>query len=150
MKVGSILTIGGWFLVAVGALLALIFGKAFLFEKGGGFPTLIAILVLGVLPIAAGIGLVSSGGKRGKLERENDERGFSDVVTALAKKNGGQVAIDQVSKATSLPSDEAQAKMRALCGRGVFDLDFDANGQMIYKLSSAQGAAQLAQLSQRS
>jgi hypothetical protein len=149
MKIGSIFTVGGWFLVLVGGMCGLIFGKGLLFEKGGGFPLLMAVLVLGVIPVAAGLGLVSAGRRRSKLEAENDERGFSDVVTALARKNGGQVAIEQVSKATSLPSDEAQARMRTLCGRGVFDLDFDGNGQMVYKLSSAQGAAQLAQMAQK-
>jgi hypothetical protein len=150
MKIGSIFTIGGWFLVLVGAMCALIFGKGLFFEKGQGFSLLLAVLVLGVIPIAAGLGLVSTGRRRSRLEQENEERGFSDAVTALARKHGGQVAIDQVCKTTGLPADEAQARMRALCGRGVFDLDFDANGQMVYKLSAAQGAAQLAQLSQRS
>ena len=149
MKIGSIFTVGGWFLVVVGALCGLMFGKGLLFEKGHGFELVLAVLILGVVPIAAGFGLISAGRKRTRLESENDERGFSEVVTALARKNDGQVAIDQVSRATSLPSDEAQAKMRALCGRGVFDLDFDGNGQMVYKLSSAQGAAQLARLAQK-
>ncbi len=149
MKVGSIFTVGGWFLVLVGGMCALIFGKGLLFDKGQGFSLLLAVLVLGIIPIAAGLGLVAAGRKRSRLESENEERGFSDTVTALARKNGGQVAIDQVCKTTGTPSDEAQAKMRALCGRGVFDLDFDANGQMVYKLSTAQGAAQLAQLAQK-
>ena len=150
MKVGSIFTIGGWFLVLVGALCGLVFGKGLLFEKGGGFPLLMAVLVLGVIPIAAGIALIGAGSRRSKLEVENDERGFQDTVTALAQKHGGQIPIGDVCRTTGLPADEAQAKMRALCGRGVFELDFDANGQMLYKLSTAQGAAQLAQLSQRS
>jgi len=150
MKVGSIFTIGGWFLAAVGALFTLVFGKGLLFEKGGGFSLLLAVLVLGVIPIAAGVALIGAGSRKSKLEHENDERGFQDTVTALAQKHAGQIPIGDVCRATGLPADEAQAKMRALCGRGVFELDFDANGQMLYKLSSAQGAAQLAQLSQRS
>jgi hypothetical protein len=150
MKIGGIFTVGGWFLVLVGAVCALIFGKAFLFEKGQGFSTLMAVLVLGAIPIAAGLALITAGGRRGRLEKENEQRGFEDAVTALARKQGGQVSIVEVTRVTSLPNDEAQAKMRALVGRGLFDLDFDGNGQMVYKLSASQGAAQLAQLSGRS
>src|SRR5438128_8413432 len=119
MKTGIILTVGGWFLVVVGAILTLIFGKAFFFDKGGGFSNLMAVLVLGVGPLAAGLALAVSGARRSKLEKENEERGFEDVITALARKHGGQVAIGEVTKASGLPSDEAQARMRALCGRGV-------------------------------
>ena len=39
--------------------------------------------------------------------------------------------------------------MRKLTGTGLFELDFDANGQMVYKLSANPGAAQLAQLAGR-
>ena len=40
--------------------------------------------------------------------------------------------------------------MRRLTGRGLFELDFDANGQMVFKLSPDAGRAQLAELSGRS
>jgi len=42
---------------------------------------------------------------------------------------------------------KAQERMRALTGRGLFDLDFDENGQMVFKLSRDAGRAQLAELS---
>ena len=35
-------------------------------------------------------------------------------------------------------------------GRGLFDLDFDANGQMVWKLSRDAGRAQLAETAGRS
>ena len=150
MKTGTILTFGGIVLIVLGALGGLVFIGPLLTGRGSAFSNLLAILILGALPLTAGLALVASGARRTKLENENAERGFAETVTALARKSGGQVGIEQVCKTTSLPTDEAQARMRALCGRGVFDLDFDANGQMVYKLSTAQGAAQLAQLSQRS
>ena len=84
MNIGSVFTIGGWFLVLVGAMCSLIFGKGLLFEKGGGFSLLMAVIVLGAIPIAAGLALVAAGSRRSKLEKENDERGFEDTVTALA------------------------------------------------------------------
>lgn len=150
MKTGTILTFGGIVCLVLGALGTLVFVGPLLTGKGGMFSNLLAVLVLGALPAAAGLALIATGSRRTKLENENAERGFEETVTALARKEGGQVGIAQVCRTTSLPTDEAQARMRSLCGRGVFDLDFDANGQMVYKLSTAQGAAQLAQLSQRS
>ena len=53
-------------------------------------------------------------------------------------------------KASGLTRDEATARMRQLTGRGLFDLDFDANGQMVWKLSPDAGRAQLAETAGRS
>src|SRR3989442_14158974 len=104
MKIGSIFTVGGWFLVLAGGALSFVCGSG-LFGPGQKFPMLVGLLVLGVGPIAAGFALLTSGGRRSRLERENEERGFEDTVTALARKHGGQVAIGEVTKATGLPSD---------------------------------------------
>src|SRR6266849_5712932 len=109
----------------------------------------VVLLVLGGLPVAAGVLLMAAGSRRGKLERENEDRGFTDLATSLARKNGGRVALDQVARASGLPSAEAQAKMRQLTGRGLFELDFDEGGQMIFKLSPDAGRAQLAELGGR-
>src|SRR5216684_3347692 len=110
----------------------------------------VVVLVLGALPAAAGVLLMAAGSRRGKLERENEDRGFTEVATALARKNGGRVGLDQVARASGLPSGEAQAKMRQLTGRGLFELDFDERGQMVFKLSPDAGRAQLAELGGRS
>jgi hypothetical protein len=117
--------------------------------QGGTFSNLLAVLVLGALPAAAGVLLMAAGSRRGKLERESEDRGFSELATDLARKNGGRVGLDQVARASGLPSADAQAKMRQLTGRGVFELDFDANGQMVFKLSPDAGRAQLAELGGR-
>jgi len=93
---------------------------------------------------------MAAGGRRSKLERENEDRGFTDLATALARKNAGKVSLDQVARASGLPSAEAQAKMRQLTGRGLFELDFDEGGQMVFKLSPDAGRAQLAELGGRS
>src|SRR4051812_12826257 len=106
MNIGGIFTVGGWFLLIVGALCTLIFGKGLLFEKGQGFSLLMAVLVLGVTPIAAGVSLIGAGRRRSRLEKETQERGFQDTVAALARKAGGQVSIAEVTRATALPSDE--------------------------------------------
>ena len=150
MKTGGILFFGGAVLLVLGGLGALVFIGPLLKGQGGTFSNLLAVLVLGAVPAAAGVLLMAAGARRGKLERENEDRGFADLATALARKNGGRVGLDQVARASGLPSDEAQTKMRRLTGRGVFELDFDANGEMVFKLSSDAGRAQLAELSGRS
>ena len=98
---------------------------------------------------AIGFALVAYGRKRAKVELESNQRNFSELALGLARKNGGQVQLDAVSKATGLTRDEATAKMRELTGRGLFDLDFDANGQMVWKVSPDAGRAQLAEMAGR-
>ena len=142
---GSVLKYAGLAAMVIGALVG-----PLVFLKVGGFSGVIALLFLGAAPLGLGFLMFSSGSRKAKLEAENSERGFAEVASALAKKAGGQVGLDAVCKASGLPSDEAQAKMRALTGRGLFELAFDANGQMVYKLSAQSGAAQLAQFSGKS
>ena len=150
MKTGGILFFGGVVLLVLGGLGGLAFIGPLLKGPGGTFSNLLAVLVLGALPAGAGILLMAAGTRRSKLERENEDRGFTDLATALARKNGGRIGLDQVARASGLPSAQAQAKMRQLTGRGLFELDFDANGQMVFKLSPDAGRAQLAELGGRS
>jgi hypothetical protein len=150
MKTGGILFFGGVVLLVLGGLGGLVFVGPLLRGQGGTFSNLLAVLVLGALPAAAGVLLMAAGSRRGKLERENEDRGFTELATSLARKNGGRVGLDQVARASGLTSGDAQAKMRQLTGRGVFELDFDANGQMVFKLSPDAGRAQLAELGGRS
>src|SRR5713101_6804756 len=145
MKTGGILFFGGVVLLVLGGLGGLVFIGPLLRGQGGTFSNLLAVLVLGALPAAAGVLLMAAGSRRGKVERENEDRGF----TAVARKNGGRVGLDQVARASGLPSGEAQAKMRQLTGRGLFELDFDESGQMVFKLSPDAGRAQLAELGER-
>ncbi len=132
---GKILFFGGVVLLVLGGLGALVFIKPLLLGQGSMFPNLMAVLILGALPAAAGLALISIGGGRGKRAGAEEERGFSEMTVALARKNGGAVALDQVCKASGLPKDEAQARMRSLTGQGLFDMDFDANGQVLWKLT---------------
>jgi hypothetical protein len=147
MRTSNILSIGGAFVAILGGAFALLMMKAFLVDKGGGFVDLSGLFVGGVV-CAIGLGLVAMGRRRAHVEAENDERTFSEMAIALAKKNGGQVGIDPVCKASGLSKDEATARMRQLTGRGVFDLDFDGSGQMVWKLADA-GRAQLAETAGR-
>jgi len=150
MKTGGILFFGGVVLLVLGGLGGLVFIGPLLRGQGSTFSNLLAVLVLGALPAVAGVLLMAAGSRRGRLERETEDRGFTDLATSLAQKSGGRIGLDQVARASGLPADEARAKMQRLTGRGLFELDFDANGQMVFKLSPDAGRAQLAELGGRS
>jgi hypothetical protein len=148
MRTSNILTIGGAFVAILGGAFSLLMVKAFLTDKGQGFVDLSGLVVGGVV-LAVGLALMLAGRKRARVEAENDERSFSEMAMALARKNGGTVMVDAVCKASGLTKEDATAKMRQLTGRGLFDLDFDGNGQMVWKLSPDAGRAQLAEMAGR-
>jgi len=148
MRTSGILTIGGAFVAILGGAFGLLMMKAFLVDKGQGFVDLSGLVVGGVV-LAIGLALIAAGRKRARVETETDERNFQDLALTLAKKNGGQLQLEQVCKASGLPREEATSKLRELTGRGMFDLDFDGNGQMIWKLSPDAGRAQLAEMAGR-
>jgi hypothetical protein len=148
MRTSGILTLGGGFVAILGSAFALLMLRAFFVDKGQGFVDLSGLVVGGIVA-ATGFALVAYGRKRARMELENDQRNFSELALALARKNGGQVQVDTVSKASGLTRDEAISKMRELTGRGFFDLDFDANGQMVWKVSPQAGRAQLAEMAGR-
>ena len=148
MRTSNILTIGGAFVAILGGIFSLFMISAFFKDKGQGFVDLSGLVVGGVV-FAIGVAVVIAGRQRTRVEQENDERSFSEMALLLAKKNGGQVQVDAVCKASGLSKDEATARMRELTGRGVFDLDFDPNGQMVWKLSPDAGRAQLAEMTGR-
>jgi hypothetical protein len=143
MRTSGILTIGGGFVAILGAAFSLVMLRGFT-----GFADLSG-LVVGLAVLGVGVGIVFAGRKRARFEQESDDRHFSEVALAVAKQNGGQVQVDQVAKASGLSRDEATARMRQLTGRGLFDLDFDANGQMVWKVSPNAGRAQLAEMAGR-
>src|SRR5437868_10433107 len=111
MRTSGILTIGGAFVAILGGAFALLMLRAFFVDKGQGFVDLSGLVVGGVV-LAVGVALVAVGRKRARIEAENDERNFSDMALALAKKGGGQVQMDALCKASGLSKDEATAKMR--------------------------------------
>lgn len=148
MRTSNILTIGGAFVALLGGAFALLMMKAFVVDKGQGFVDLSGLVVGGVV-LAVGLALVAAGRKRVRVEHESDERNFSEMAMALARKHGGQVQVDAVCKASGLSRDEATARMRQLTGRGLFDLDFDPNGQMVWKISPDAGRAQIAEMAGR-
>ncbi|HEX9577957.1 MAG TPA: hypothetical protein VF993_09405 [Myxococcales bacterium] len=143
MRTSNILTIGGAFVAVLGGLFSAVMLKGMRgFQDFSG-------LVVGLVFLAIGVATFVVGRKRARVEAESDERSFLEMAIALARKNGGQVSIDPVCKASGLSKDEATARMRQLTGRGVFDLDFDGSGQMVWKLSPDAGRSQLAEIAGR-
>jgi membrane protein implicated in regulation of membrane protease activity len=149
MRTSGILTVGGAFVAILGVLFSLFMVSAFVTDKGQGFVDLTGLAV-GLAFTAAGVVTFAAGRRRARIERESDQRGFEELATSLAAKNNGQVRLDDIAKASGLPSDEARGRMRALTGRGLFEMDFDQNGQMVFKLSADGGRAQLSDLGVRS
>ncbi|HTO99654.1 MAG TPA: hypothetical protein VMK66_21540 [Myxococcales bacterium] len=144
MRTSGILTIGGGFVAILGGAFSLVMLKGL-----SGFADLSG-LVVGLIVLAVGVGIVLAGRKRARFEQEADDRHFSEVALTLARNNSGQVNVDQVAKASGFSRDESTARMRQLTGRGLFDLEFDANGQMLWKLTPDAGRAQLAEIAGRS
>ena len=142
MRTSGILTVGGGLVALLGAIFGMVMLKSFFVDRGEGFVDVTGIL-FGLGLLAIGLLFLAYGRRRAVIEREADERGFAETAESLARRAGGKVALDQVCKATGLPSSEVQDKMRKLTGRGLFDLDFDGNGQMVYKISSGSTAAPL-------
>ncbi len=128
-------------MVFFGGLFTLLMLKAFFVDRGQGFVDLTGV-VFGGAVFAVGAAAVLAGRRRARLESEGDARNFAETAQALARSKGGQVALEAVCKATGLPKDEVQARMRALTGQGLFDLDFDGNGQMIYRIADRAGPGQ--------
>src|SRR5882762_5933328 len=96
MRTSGILTIGGAFVAILGSAFALLMLRAFLVDKGQGFVDLSGLVVGGVVA-AVGLALIAAGRKRARMEHEHDELHFSEMALALAKKNGGQVQVEQVA-----------------------------------------------------
>jgi hypothetical protein len=132
VRTGGILSVVGGVTAAVGALVALQMLRWSITEKGQGFAFLLGFVVFGAVA-AGGLAALVVGRRRLKLEDEEAARGFEELVLALAGRFGGQVKVEQICQAASITKVEAEARMRRLTGRGLFELDFDGNGQPSYK-----------------
>src|SRR5437588_12398188 len=104
MRTSGILTIGGAFVAILGGAFALLMMKAFLVDKGQGFVDLTGLVVGGVV-CAIGVALVAVGRKRARVEAENDERRFSEMAGALARKHGRHVAIGPGSEGSGISEE---------------------------------------------
>jgi hypothetical protein len=75
---------------------------------------------------------------------------LEETVKKLAASNAGVVSLTAVMKATALTKDRAEQEMRTLIGRGVCEMDFGPNGEMLFRLTPLDEArAQLTAMSER-
>jgi pilus assembly protein TadC len=82
---------------------------------------------------------------------QDQVRQFEETVRLLAVKNGGLLPISTIVSTTGSSRDDVEPQMRALIGRGIFELDFGENGEMQFRLTPLDEArAQVARLQDRS
>lgn len=73
-----------------------------------------------------------------KYEARSEERTrdqFERTVRGLAERNQGAISLDAVVQTTGETREVAQRRMRELMGRGVFQLDFGPNGEMLFQMT---------------
>lgn len=109
---------------------------------------------IGLPVIAVGLGLgwaVWKAARRFNVQQsESQKLQFEATVRQLAERNGGTVGVQAIQHATGVPKEEIQERMRALMGRGVVEMDFGANGEMLFRLTPMDEArADLARLHER-
>lgn len=68
-------------------------------------------------------------------ERVRSRERFEADLRRLAQAQGGVVSLEQIVRTTGEPRGEVQQRMRALIGRGVFQLDVGDQGEMIFRLT---------------
>jgi hypothetical protein len=125
--------------------------KGFLFFCAGAFALAAVVLLVLVGPgLISGLGasLLAAVGwaiyrQAARFAGRADEGmalQFEATVRRMAEKNGGVVSMQAILNATGEAPASAQAKMRALAGRGVCELDFGPNGEMQFKLTPGDEA----------
>lgn len=140
----------GWSLFGVGLVL-LLSGSVCGLSQLHGASAAAGLVGLGVGGAMAGIGLAFTllGLRLIRSARLDALQAFEDAVRQLAARTNGQVTLADAARATGLPTGDAEQRMRALCGRGIFEVDFTPEGQLVFKATPlAEGASQLARLTE--
>lgn len=126
----------------MGVLKAFLFFCAGAFALGGlavGGLAMKASWLLGLPIIAVGLGLgyvtFKAAKNFGVQAQVHQSVQFEKTLKQLAEKNGGTVSLLALVQATGETQESAQAKARELMGRGVCDMDFGPNGEMLYKVT---------------
>ena len=92
---------------------------------------------------AAGVGIVWFGLAQLKKAGSLEERRFEETVRALAARTGGEFSLEAAAEATGKSREEAQRRLRALCARGVCDMDFTKEGQILFRMTPAEESRQI-------
>lgn len=105
-----------------------------------------------VLAVGGGLAFVTWRAARGyEVSASRSQKvQFEQVVKLLAEKNGGTVGLQAILNATGETKESAQTKLRELIGRGIVEMDFGSNGEMLFKLTPLDEArANLASMRDR-
>lgn len=81
---------------------------------------------------------------------DNQKLQLEQTYRMLAAKNGGVVPVSALMAATGYDKQTVQERMREVIGRGIAELDFSPNGEVLYKLTPMDEArAQLAAMHEK-
>lgn len=126
----------------MGVLKAFLFAAAGAFALGGvvvgGLLMKVTWLIgLPVIAIGLALGYFTFRAAKNFGAQATIEQGaqFERTLKSLAEKNGGSVSLQALLQATGETKESAQAKARELMGRGVCEMDFGPNGELLYKLT---------------
>lgn len=141
----------GWILAALGALsaffgagmgISLLIGSSAL----GGVATFLGVFFFSILPLTAGAGMALFGRHFLRKSQREEAARLEDKVRALCAKGGGTFTLSDAARALDLPREEVDRRLRPLVGRQVLDLEFKADGELVYTLSPlAESRARLGQ-----
>jgi len=139
----------------MGVLKGFLFFCAAAFALGGLLPAYlfgpgVVTLIVAALGLGLGWAVFAQARKFGVQSVESQKVQFEQTARRLAEKSNGHASLEAIVHATGAERAEAEAKMKALMGRGIFELDFGPNGEVLYKLTPMDEArASLARLSEK-
>lgn len=104
---------------------------------GGLLMKLTWLIGLPVIALGLGLGYVTfqAAKKFGVQAEDRQAVQFEQTLKQLAQKNGGSVSLQALVHATGESQEAVQQKTRELMGRGVCEMDFGPNGELLYKLT---------------
>lgn len=114
---------------------------------GGLLMKLTWLIGLPVIAVGLGLGYVTFRAAQNFGVQADSRQAvqFEQTLKQLAQKNGGAVSLQALVHATGESQEAVQQKTRELMGRGVCEMDFGPNGELLYKLTPFDEArAQLA------
>lgn len=78
----------------------------------------------------------------GSKAEQRQREGFERTLRMLAAQNEGSVRLDAIVAASGQGREEVQKQMRELMGRGVCQLGFGAEGEMVFEMTPMEESRQ--------
>jgi hypothetical protein len=120
---------GGIALLALAGLM--LFGFLRSSASLGAPATLMALLIVVVLPAGAGIALLRTGPNRARLEVLRQQTIEAEVLR-MAAKEGGKLTAVEVASALALPQESAKQTLDSLVERDLADIGVSDEGVVVY------------------